>query len=38
MSLPLIWVPGTRQQYADLLKFIENEFGLEAALRFLEKV
>jgi len=24
MSLPIIWAPGTRQQYADLLKFIEK--------------
>ena len=37
MNLPIIWAPGTRQQYADLLKYIETEFGLEAALKFLEK-
>lgn len=37
MSLPVNWSPISKTQYANLLNFIEVEYGVEAALKFLEK-
>ena len=37
MSLPVNWSPISKTQYANLLKFIEVEYGVDAALKFLEK-
>ena len=37
MSLSIIWAPGTRAQSAELLKFVEAEYGLDSALKFLDK-
>src|SRR5690606_10700773 len=37
MSLPIIWSPASRDEYADILIYIEDNFGLDAALDFLDK-
>ncbi|MEM8525685.1 MAG: type II toxin-antitoxin system RelE/ParE family toxin [Bacteroidota bacterium] len=33
----VIWSPTSKDEYAELLGYIELEFGLEAALKFLDK-
>lgn len=37
MSLPISWSPAARDEFADLLQYIENRFGLDAALALLDK-
>lgn len=37
MNLPVIWSPASRDEYADLLAYLESEFGLESALNFMDK-
>ncbi len=33
----IIWSPKAKENYSDLLQYIENKFGLESALDLLEK-
>lgn len=37
MNLPVIWPPASKDEYADLLAYLESEFGLESALNFMDK-
>lgn len=37
MNLPIIWSPASRDEYAHLLAYLEREYGLESALRFMDK-
>ena len=37
MSLPVVWSPSAREEYADLLKYIDETFGTDAALKMLDK-
>jgi hypothetical protein len=37
MSLRIVWSPASKDEYAELLSFVELNHGLEAALRLLEK-
>ena len=37
MSLPVIWSPEAQDDYADLLAYVEAHFGLDAALKVLDK-
>ncbi|MCO6475440.1 MAG: type II toxin-antitoxin system RelE/ParE family toxin [Phaeodactylibacter sp.] len=36
MSLPVIWAPSAEDEYAALLKYVEQHFGLDAALELLD--
>ena len=36
MSLPIIWSPVSKDEFAELLQHIEVNFGLDAALKLLE--
>ena len=38
MSLPVIWSATARSDYADLLKYVEKNYGIDAALKILDKV
>ncbi|MEN0047751.1 MAG: type II toxin-antitoxin system RelE/ParE family toxin [Bacteroidota bacterium] len=33
----IVWSPASKDEYAELLSYIESELGLEAALKFLDK-
>ncbi len=37
MSLPVIWAPSAQDEFVELLEFLENQFGLDAALKVLER-
>lgn len=37
MSFSIIWSPAARDDYAQLLEYVEEKFGLEAALSLLDK-
>ena len=37
MSLLVKWSPATKDEFADLLNYVETEFGLDAALKLLDK-
>ncbi|MEM6319909.1 MAG: type II toxin-antitoxin system RelE/ParE family toxin [Bacteroidota bacterium] len=37
MSLQVIWSPASKEEYAVILGFIEDNFGENAALKFLDK-
>ncbi|MCB9039339.1 MAG: type II toxin-antitoxin system RelE/ParE family toxin [Lewinellaceae bacterium] len=36
MSLPVIWAPSAKDDYAALLEYVEQHFGLDAALELLD--
>ncbi|MCB9302901.1 MAG: type II toxin-antitoxin system RelE/ParE family toxin [Lewinellaceae bacterium] len=36
MSLPIIWAPSAKDEYAALLEYVEGNFGLDAALELLD--
>lgn len=36
MSLPIKWSPATKDEFADLLNYVETSFGLDAALKLLD--
>lgn len=38
MNLPLVWSPEAREEYADILKFLDVEYGTDSALKMLDKV
>ena len=37
MSLPIKWSPASKDEFAELLEYVEAQFGLDAALNFLDK-
>ena len=37
MSLKVIWSPASKEEYADIIGFVEDEFGINAALKLLDK-
>jgi plasmid stabilization system protein ParE len=37
MSLPVKWSPASKDEFADLLNYVETQFGLDAALKLLDK-
>ena len=37
MSLPLIWAPSAKKEFAALLEYVEDHYGLEAALKILDQ-
>ncbi len=37
MSLPIKWSPASKDEFADLLNYVETQFGLDAALKLLDK-
>lgn len=37
MRLKVIWSPATKEEYALILGFVEDNFGIDAALNFLDK-
>lgn len=37
MSLKIIWSPAAKEEYAIILGFVEDNFGIDAALNFLDK-
>lgn len=37
MSLLVKWSPASKDEFADLLNYVETEFGLDAALKLLDK-
>ncbi len=37
MSYAVYWSPSSKDEYAELLKYIESEYGLESALNFMDK-
>jgi plasmid stabilization system protein ParE len=37
MSLPVVWSPTAQDEYAEILKFLDAEFGVSSALKMLEK-
>lgn len=38
MKLPLVWSPTAREEYAEILQFLDVEYGTNAALKMLDKV
>ena len=38
MSLKIIWAPRARVEYAELLEYVEKNYGIESALELLDKV
>lgn len=36
MSLPITWSPASKDEYANLLQYVETNFGLDAALELLD--
>ncbi|MEM9896950.1 MAG: type II toxin-antitoxin system RelE/ParE family toxin [Bacteroidota bacterium] len=38
MSHPVFWSPLSKEEYAELLKYLEAEYGLESALKFMDKM
>ena len=37
MSHSVFWSPASKEEYAELLKHLETEYGLESALKFMDK-
>lgn len=37
MSLEIIWSPASKEEYADILDYIETHFGIDTALKLLDK-
>jgi len=37
MSLPVIWSPASKDEFAELLHYVETRFGLDAAFKVLDK-
>jgi len=37
MSLKVIWSPASKEEYADILGYVEDNFGIDAALKLLDK-
>ena len=37
MNRTVIWSPASEEEYAEILIYIEDHFGLDAALKFLDK-
>jgi len=37
MSLKIIWSPASKEEYADILGYVEDNFGITAALKLLDK-
>ena len=37
MSLTIKWSPASKDEFADLLNYVETQFGLDAALKLLDK-
>lgn len=37
MSWPIIWSPEAKDEYAELLTYIENEWGIDSALVLLNE-
>jgi plasmid stabilization system protein ParE len=37
VNLPVVWSPAAKEEYAELLAFIESHFGTDAALAMLDK-
>lgn len=37
MSLKVIWSPASKEEYAEILGFVEDNFGIDAALKLLDK-
>jgi plasmid stabilization system protein ParE len=37
MSFRIVWPPASKDEYADLLSFVELNHGVDAALKLLEK-
>lgn len=37
MSYSVNWSPESKSEYAELLKMLERDFGLESALKFMDK-
>ncbi len=37
MSLPIKWSPASKDEFAELLEYVETQFGLDAALKLLDK-
>ena len=35
--MKVIWTPLAQEEYADILQYIDNKFGLDTTLQFLEK-
>jgi plasmid stabilization system protein ParE len=38
MNLPVIWSPASREEYAEILQYVDNEFGTDAALKVMDKI
>lgn len=38
MNLPLVWSPAAREEYAEILQFLDAEYGTDSALKMLDKV
>ncbi len=38
MSLPVVWSPASREEYAEILQYVDDEFGTDAALNMMDKV
>jgi|UPI00059197AB plasmid stabilization system protein ParE len=36
MSLPVTWAPSAKDEFAELLQYVEQQFGLDAALELLD--
>lgn len=37
MSLKIIWSPASKEEYAVILGYVEDNFGIDAALKLLDK-
>ena len=37
MSLPIKWSPASKDEFAEMLNYVESNFGLDAVLEFLDK-
>ena len=38
MSLPITWSPNAEEDYAELLAYLDSEYGYELALSFMDKL
>jgi len=37
MNFMVYWSPASKDEYAEILKHLESEYGLESALKFMDK-
>lgn len=37
MSLKVIWSPASKEEYAEILGYVEDNFSIDAALKLLDK-